>query len=395
MARVTLTHGRPWPTRCAGDRGRRGHADQRLCDRARGQPGGTAGRPEGFAEAYDANIVSREDNVRAVLAKIEAGEGDARSSTRLTQPRPRGREGRVPSGCERPRRIRLRDPSRCGQRQGSIRRMAPRSGRSGDPRGVRVPPARDVRGFGRAAVALVAAIAITFLTVPVAWLVGRALSGAGWVDEAVFVALRLSLITTAISLALTLAFGTPLAWVLARRRFPGRRIVDALVDIPIVLPPAVAGLALLILLGRRGPFGSAGLEIAFTTAAVVLAQTFVSAPFFIRSARGAFASATAISRKRPASTGAESGRSSEELSSRSRCRCSPAERSWPGLAPWGSSAHDHVCRQRGRRDPDLPLAVYAEFQSSLDSSIAAAAILVAAALAVFHGVRLTGRGPRA
>jgi molybdate transport system permease protein len=246
-----------------------------------------------------------------------------------------------------------------------------------------------VKRIGRVAVAFAAAIAIAFLTLPVVWLVGRALSGDGSVDESVLVALRLSLITTALSLALTLVFGTPLAWVLARRRFPGRRFVDALVDIPIVLPPAAAGLALLILLGRRGPFGSAGLEIAFTTAAVVLAQTFVSAPFFIRSARGAFASA-----HRELEDAARMDGSGDWQVFRSVI----VPLAMPVLAGGAILAWARALGEFGATimfagnvagvTQTLPLAVYAEFQSSLDASIAAAAILVAAALAVLLGVRL-------
>ena len=140
----------------------------------------------------------------------------------------------------------------------------------------------------RIAVPVGAALIASFLGLPVVALLVRALTGNASLDGSVLAALRLSLVTTAGSLILIVALGTPLAWLLARRRFIGRRVVEVLVDLPIVLPPAVAGLALLLLLGRRGPVGGLGLEVAFTTAAVVLAQTFVAAPFYIRSARGAF-----------------------------------------------------------------------------------------------------------
>jgi molybdate transport system permease protein len=106
-------------------------------------------------------------------------------------------------------------------------------------------------------------------------------------------ALRLSLLTSGITLILSLVLGTPLAYLLARYDFPGKAAVDTLVDLPIVLPPAVAGIALLLTLGRRGVVGSwlssIGIELAFTTAAVVLAQLFVAAPFYIRSVRAGFA----------------------------------------------------------------------------------------------------------
>lgn len=107
-------------------------------------------------------------------------------------------------------------------------------------------------------------------------------------------AIALSLFTTFLSTLITLLFGTPLAYLLARYRFPLRRLLIVFVELPIVLPPTVAGLALLITLGRRGFLGStlADLRISlpFTTAAVVLAQVFVSAPFYIRAAQNGFQS---------------------------------------------------------------------------------------------------------
>lgn len=105
-------------------------------------------------------------------------------------------------------------------------------------------------------------------------------------------ALTLSLVTTAVAMLVIVGLGTPLAYLLARRRFPGRWLVDTLVDLPIVLPPAVAGIALLMAFGRRGvlggPLADLGITIPFTGVAVVLAQVFVAAPFFIRAARSGF-----------------------------------------------------------------------------------------------------------
>ncbi len=102
-------------------------------------------------------------------------------------------------------------------------------------------------------------------------------------------ALRLSIITTAAALILTLVFGTPLAVVLARGKFRGLRILDTLCDLPMTLPPVVGGLALLLTFGRNGMFGPVlsffGISLPFTTAAVVVAATFVAAPFYIRSAK--------------------------------------------------------------------------------------------------------------
>ncbi|HXF60160.1 MAG TPA: ABC transporter permease [Caldilineaceae bacterium] len=106
-------------------------------------------------------------------------------------------------------------------------------------------------------------------------------------------AIVLSMATTATTLGVTLAFGTPFAYLLARHRFRGRGLLDTLIDLPMVLPPAVAGIALLLAFGRRGLLGQyltlLGIEIAFTQAAVVLAQTFVAAPFYVKAAAAGFA----------------------------------------------------------------------------------------------------------
>lgn len=106
-------------------------------------------------------------------------------------------------------------------------------------------------------------------------------------------ALLLSLMTSALAVVLSVAFGTPLAYLLARWSFPQRALVETLIDLPVVLPPAVAGLALLVAFGRSSLVGQAlemfGVNVPFTTTAVVLAQTFVAAPLYVRSARLGFA----------------------------------------------------------------------------------------------------------
>jgi molybdate transport system permease protein len=112
-------------------------------------------------------------------------------------------------------------------------------------------------------------------------------------SEQAFKALRLSLITSSITTVIAFIFGTPLAYILARWKIKHKSWLELILDLPIVLPPSVAGLALLIAFGRRGLFGSTltllGISLPFTTAAVVLAQTFVAAPLYVRSARIGFA----------------------------------------------------------------------------------------------------------
>ena len=106
-------------------------------------------------------------------------------------------------------------------------------------------------------------------------------------------ALKLSLLTSTGAVLIAIATGTPLAYILARWKFRGKAALELLIDLPVVLPPSVAGLALLIAFGRQGVFGAwlnlIGITLPFTTAAVVIAQTFVSAPLFVRSARVGFA----------------------------------------------------------------------------------------------------------
>ncbi|HEX3272347.1 MAG TPA: ABC transporter permease [Ktedonobacterales bacterium] len=113
------------------------------------------------------------------------------------------------------------------------------------------------------------------------------------VDQQVAQAIQVSMTTTGAATGITLVFGAPLAYLLARRRFRGRAVLDTLIDLPMLLPPSVAGIALLVAFGRRGLVGQsladAGIQIAFTQIAVIMAQVFVASPFFVKSAISAFA----------------------------------------------------------------------------------------------------------
>jgi molybdate transport system permease protein len=148
----------------------------------------------------------------------------------------------------------------------------------------------------KTATAIAAAVLVAFIAVPLIALLFHL--GPSSIREALsapeaYAALRLSAITTVCALGLTVLFGTPLAYILARAEFPGRRVVDAIVDLPIVVPPSVAGIALLLAFGRNGALGptlhALGVTLSFSTAAVVMAQVFVASPFYVRAARGGFA----------------------------------------------------------------------------------------------------------
>jgi molybdate transport system permease protein len=142
-----------------------------------------------------------------------------------------------------------------------------------------------------------ALLGVLFLLLPVVGLLQRA----PWhglpdllADPAVRQALWLSLVCSTSATGLSLLLGVPLAWVLARVDFPGRRFLRALVTLPLVLPPVVGGVGLLYAFGRRGLFGPSlsalHLDLSFTTLGVVVAETFVAMPFLVITVEGALAS---------------------------------------------------------------------------------------------------------
>ena len=137
---------------------------------------------------------------------------------------------------------------------------------------------------------------LAFFALPLIALVNRSISPEFFTNalaKQALQALRLSLVTSSITTLVAVLLGTPLAYLLARWKFRFKAWLELLLDLPIVLPPSVAGLALLIAFGRRGLFGAflndIGISIPFTTTAVIMAQLFVAAPLFVRSARIGFA----------------------------------------------------------------------------------------------------------
>jgi molybdate transport system permease protein len=252
-------------------------------------------------------------------------------------------------------------------------------------------------GWGSRSLVGVAGLFGLFLGLPIATLVARAIFDGSLARalgaQAVLSALALSLTTTAVSLVLTVAFGLPLALVLARHRFRGSGWVEAIVDLPIVLPPSVAGLGLLLLLGRRGllggPLDALGIEIPFTTLAVILAQTFVSAPFFVRSARAGIAGVGRDFEDAARVDGASELQLFRQITVplAGTALSAGLVMSWArALGEFGATIM--FAGNLPGRTQTLPLVVYGEFQGGdLDGSIAAAAILVLAAFGVLVAVR--------
>jgi molybdate transport system permease protein len=255
-------------------------------------------------------------------------------------------------------------------------------------------------GNGRAArlgTGTLAAFALAFLALPVLALLARAVLG-GALERipvaAILDALVLSLATSAVTVVVVVVLGSPLAWVLARRSFRGKALAETIVDLPIVLPPTVAGLALLLAFGRRGVAGPAlelaGISLPFTTIAVVVAQVFVAAPFFVRAARAGLQGVDRDLEEAAAVDGA-SGR--QVIRRITIPLAAPAIGAGLVLA-WARALGEFgatimFAGNIESRTRTLPLLVYSEFQESVDAAVAAATVLVVAAVAVLVAVRLT------
>ena len=151
-------------------------------------------------------------------------------------------------------------------------------------------------GYSKWIFLLPSSILLAFFALPLISLIYRSIAPdffANALSKQAFQALKLSLVTSSISALVAVLLGTPLAYLLARWKFRFKALLELILDLPIVLPPSVAGLALLIAFGRRGLIGTflndIGLSIPFTTTAVIMAQLFVAGPLFVRSARIGFA----------------------------------------------------------------------------------------------------------
>ncbi|WP_380036053.1 ABC transporter permease [Deinococcus navajonensis] len=235
-----------------------------------------------------------------------------------------------------------------------------------------------------------------FLLLPVLTLLGQGLSaeaGQALGTAAVQGALRVSAATTLCSLALILALGTPVSYLLARRRFPGHLLLDALLDLPMVLPPVVAGLALLLTFGRQGWLGAplelAGVSLAFSPAAVVLAQIFTAAPFYVRAARAGF---TAFDPDVEAAARVDGAGRRQVLTRVTLPLALPfllegAVLAWArALGEFGATLLFAGSLQGQTRT--MPLAIYGALESDLAPALALSALLIVLAF----GVLLTLRG---
>lgn len=248
--------------------------------------------------------------------------------------------------------------------------------------------------------AVCAGVAIAFLVLPVAALLLRTdplrlVARLG--EPLVVAALRLSLVTSLASVLVVVALGLPVALLLATHAFPGKRLVETLVTLPMVLPPTVAGLGLLLAFGRSGLVGGAlegfGISIPFTTLAVVLAQVFVALPFFITTATAglrevdpAFLDAAATLRAGPAYRAL---RVLVPLSLPSLL--AGAAMGWArALGEFGATIT--FAGNLPGRTQTMPLAVYLNLETDLDAAVALAVLLLAVSFAVLFAARGWGAG---
>ncbi len=255
-------------------------------------------------------------------------------------------------------------------------------------------------GIGPVAAAVAAGALVAFLGLPIAALVIRVPPGdllRRLADPVLLDALRLSLLTSVAATAAVAVLGLPVAWLLATRDFPGKRLLEVLIDLPMVLPPTVAGVGLLMAFGRNGLAGGAlgamGLSIPFTTLAVVVAQVFVAAPFFISATRAG------LSEVDP-----------RYLDAAATLRASPTRTllrvmlplALPSLVAGAAMTWARALGEFGATitfagnmpgvTQTMPLAVYIALQSDLDASVAMSVLLLALSLGVLFAIRIAAPG---
>jgi molybdate transport system permease protein len=205
-------------------------------------------------------------------------------------------------------------------------------------------------------------------------------------------AIWLTVQTTAATTLLAVVLGSPVAYLLARRRFPGRSLIDTLIDLPMVLPPAVAGIALLVAFGREGLVGqylsAMGIVVSFSTAAVVMAQTFVASPFFVKAAIAGFAG---VDRE------LEQAAALERASPLRVFLAVTVPQAWPVLVGGTIMTWARALGEFGAtiifagnfpgRTQTMPLAIYLGFELDLGVALTLSAVLLATSFVVLFLVK--------
>jgi molybdate transport system permease protein len=263
----------------------------------------------------------------------------------------------------------------------------------------RAPSTRLARLAVSVATLATMAIVCAFLALPIVALItyqpiGSLIDGFGAAvaTDAILVSLK----TNAIAFALMVAFGTPFAYVVGRRRFRGRSALITLVEVPLVMPPAVAGLALLVAFGRLGLLGHtlsvAGIDLAFTPAAVVIAILFVASPFYLRGAIAAFEAVDPVLLDVAGTLGAGPVRRMVRVAiplASSGLGAAAAVAFARGVGEFGATILFAGSFQGTTQT--LPLAVYSLFDANLDQAISIGVLLIIVSAAILLTSKLLTR----
>jgi molybdate transport system permease protein len=245
---------------------------------------------------------------------------------------------------------------------------------------------------------LAVAVALAFLALPVVAIFvhvppGRLLEQ--FSSPVVTDALVVSVKTTLVAQALVLLLGTPTAYLLAGRRFPGRSLLVTLVELPLVLPPAVAGIGLLVAFGRAGLLGSTfdafGLQIPFTQSAVTMAVAFVAGPLYVRQAIAAFEAVDPNVVAASRTLGAGPARTFFRVAlplARGGLAAGEALSFARGLGEFGATIMFAGSLQGTKQT--LPLAIYASFDVDFDAALAISALLVLVSAALLVSLKIGG-----
>jgi molybdate transport system permease protein len=245
--------------------------------------------------------------------------------------------------------------------------------------------------------ALAGGLTLSFLLLPLIAIFVHGDLEAGIRSEEARAALWLSLQLSLVSLAVMVVVGTPLAYLLATRSFPSRSLVMTAVELPLVLPPAVAGIGLLMAFGRRGLLGHqlalAGISIPFTRLAVVMAMTFVASPLYIRQAVSAFEAVDGTLLEASRTLGAGSGRTFRRVA---------LPLAGSGLGTGMALGWARAVGEFGATiifagsltgvTRTAPIEIYLGLSDNLDAGLATAAVLIAASGGVLLTVKLLGVG---
>jgi len=242
-----------------------------------------------------------------------------------------------------------------------------------------------------------AAIALAFLLLPIVAIFARTSPGHllhQLSNPVVKDALVVSLKTTLIAQALIVVFGTPLAFLLASRRFRGRALVVTLVELPLVLPPAVAGIGLLAAFGRFGLLGSSlralGITLPFTQTAVTIAVAYVASPLYIRQAVAAFEATDPNLAAASRTLGAGPARTFFRVIAplaRGGLIAGLALSFARGLGEFGATIMFAGSLQKVTQT--LPLAIYAEFAVNFDATLAMSGVLVLISIVLLAGLHIS------